>query len=128
MTDKFFWNLISVFAILNGLIFGFKGQLESGGNHIWVLAGGNAILAVVSAISYFNTRNGLANANNQVFVRSVYASTLAKLMLCLVGIGIYVLVNRERISKSTIFMLMGMYVVYTVFETFSLQKLLRRKK
>ncbi|MCK7557053.1 hypothetical protein MKQ70_19395 [Chitinophaga sedimenti] len=128
MTDRFFWNLISIFAILNALIFGFKGALESGGNNIWVLAAGNALLAAVSAFSYNITRRGVSQDNNLAFVRSVYASTLAKLMLSLVGIGIYVLVNRKNVSKTTIFMLMGFYFVYTVFETVSLQKLLRRKQ
>jgi hypothetical protein len=128
MTDKFFWNLISVFAILNGLIFLFKGQLINAGNHVWVLVTGNGLLAIITGISYFLTRRGLGQDNSHAFVRSVYASTLIKLMLCLFGIGIYVVVNRSHISKSTIFLLMGLYVVYTVFETFCLQKLLRRKK
>lgn len=128
MTDKFFWNLISVFAILNGVLFLFKNQLINAGNHHWVLIAGNAILAAVTAYSYFITRKGAGADNNNAFVRMVYASTLLKLMLCLLGIGIYVVINRSNISKSTIFLLMGLYVVYTVFETFSLQKLLRRKK
>jgi ACR3 family arsenite efflux pump ArsB len=95
--------------------------------HYTVLLAGNIVLAVITWLSYVMARKGLAAANNQVFVRMVYASTLSKLFLCLIGITIYVLVKRPDVSRATIFTLMFLYLVYTVVETLSLYKLLKRK-
>jgi hypothetical protein len=72
-------------------------------------------------------RKGLQSSNNNAFVRMVYASTLSKLMLCLVGIAVYVIVNRANTSRVTIFILMFLYVAYTVVETLSLQRVTKKK-
>jgi hypothetical protein len=127
MSDRFFIRLIIVFSILNGVFVLLKSQLLGAGMHYTVLLAGNIVLAVITWLSYVMARKGLAAANNQVFVRMVYASTLSKLFLCLIGITIYVLVKRPDVSRATIFTLMFLYLVYTVVETLSLYKLLKRK-
>ncbi|HEU4554140.1 MAG TPA: hypothetical protein VFS25_14950 [Chitinophaga sp.] len=127
MSDRFFIRLIIVFSILNGVFVLLKSQLTGAGMHYTVLVAGNIVLAVITWLSYVMARKGLAAANNHVFVRMVYASTLSKLFLCLVGITIYVLVKRPDVSRATIFTLMFLYLVYTVVETLSLYKLLKRK-
>lgn len=104
-----------------------KPRLLDAGMHYAVLLAGNAVLAGITGLSYFMSRKGLAAANNHVFVRMVYASTISKLFLCLIGITVYVLVKRPDVSRATIFTLMFLYLVYTVFETLSLYKLLKRK-
>jgi hypothetical protein len=127
MSDRFFIRLIIVFSILNGVFVLLKSQLLGAGMHYTVLLAGNIVLAVITWLSYVMARKGLAAANNQVFVRMVYASTLSKLFLCLIGITIYVLIKRPDVSRATIFTLMFLYLVYTVVETLSLYKLLKRK-
>ena len=127
MSDRFFIRLIIVFSILNGVFVLLKSQLLGAGMHYTVLLAGNIVLAVITWLSYVMARKGLDAANNQVFVRMVYASTLSKLFLCLIGITIYVLVKRPDVSRATIFTLMFLYLVYTVVETLSLYKLLKRK-
>ncbi|SEN85193.1 hypothetical protein SAMN04488505_113170 [Chitinophaga rupis] len=127
MSDRFFIRLIVVFSILNGVFFLLKSQLLSAGMHYTVLLVGNVVLAAITWVSYVMARNGLAAANNQVFVRMVYASTISKLFLCMIGITVYVLVKRPDVSRATIFTLMFLYLVYTVLETLSLYQLLKRK-
>jgi hypothetical protein len=97
------------------------------GVHINVLLIGNLVLAAITGLSYSMNRKGLQSSDNNAFVRRVYGSTLSKMMLCLVGITTYVVINRSHTSKATIFILMFLYVVYTVIETLSLQQLTRKK-
>jgi small-conductance mechanosensitive channel len=113
---------------LNGALIYFNARLLEKGVHQSVLLIGNLALAAITGLSYSMNRKGLQSADNNAFVRRVYASTLSKMMLCLVGITVYVVLNRAHTSKETIFILMFLYVVYTVIETISLQQLTKKKK
>ncbi|WP_343692249.1 hypothetical protein [Chitinophaga sp.] len=128
MTDRFYYRLIGLFIILNGALIYFNARLLEKGVHQHVLLIGNLALAAITGLSYSMNRKGIQSADNNAFVRRVYASTLSKMMLCLVGITVYVVLNRSHTSKETIFILMFLYVVYTVIETLSLQQLTKRKK
>lgn len=127
MTDRFYYRLIGLFIILNGVLIYFKARLQMEGVHVNVLLIGNLVLAAVTGLSYSMNRKGIQSTDNNAFVRRVYGSTLSKMMLCLVGITTYVVINRAHTSKVTIFILMFLYVVYTVIETLSLQQLTRKK-
>ncbi|HVI45648.1 MAG TPA: hypothetical protein VM802_12295 [Chitinophaga sp.] len=106
----------------------FKPRLLDLGTHVYVLMAGNLALAVITLVSYLMSRKGLASANHNAFIRAVYGSTLSKLMLCVLGIITYVLIYKPNVSKLTIFMLLFLYLVYTIFETVSLFRLTRLKK
>lgn len=127
MTDRFYIRLIGLFIIINGTLIFLKVRLLETGAHHNVLLIGNLALALITGLSYYMNRKGLQSSNNNAFVRMVYASTLSKLMLCLVGIAVYVIVNRANTSRVTIFILMFLYVAYTVVETLSLQKVTKKK-
>ncbi|WP_341843202.1 hypothetical protein [Chitinophaga caseinilytica] len=130
MTDKFIFWLAAVVAAITGLLFTLEnGWLAALGVDFPVLVAGNIVLALIALVSYSLCRKGLAAENPNVFVRSVYASTLSKLMLCVAGIGVYVFVTRDHVSKATIFILLFFYLVYTVLETWQLFRAsLRQKK
>ncbi|WP_126245400.1 hypothetical protein [Chitinophaga rhizosphaerae] len=130
MTDKFIFWLAAMVAAITGLLFTLEnGWLASLGVDFPVLVAGNIVLALIALVSYSLCRKGLAAENPNVFVRSVYASTLSKLMLCVAGIGVYVFVTRDHVSKATIFILLFFYLVYTVLETWQLFRAsLRQKK
>lgn len=129
MTDKFILWLAVVFVVITAALFTLKSWLlQSLGVHFEVLVTGNTAMALITLISYSLNRKGLKANNPNVFVRSVYGSTLAKLMLCAVGIIVYVLLNRSAVSKATIFLLMFFYLVYTVFETTYLVRSSTRQK
>lgn len=129
MTDKFILWLAVVFVVITAALFTLKSWLlQSLGVHFEVLVTGNTAMALITLISYSLNRKGLKADNPNVFVRSVYGSTLAKLMLCAVGIIVYVLLNRGAVSKATIFLLMFFYLVYTVFETTYLVRSSTRQK
>ncbi|HEY9260391.1 hypothetical protein [Chitinophaga sp.] len=128
MSDRFFIRLFAVFGIINGLLIIFKPRLLDLGTHVNVLMAGNLIMAIISLVSYLMGRQGLASSNHNAFIRAVYGSTLTKLFLCVIGIATYVLIYKPNVSKLTIFMLLFLYLVYTVFETLSLFRLTKLKK
>jgi hypothetical protein len=129
MTDKFILWLAVVFVLITATLFSLQSWLvQTLSVHFEVLVTGNIALALITLISYSLNRKGMKAENPNVFVRSVYASTLAKLMLCAVGIIIYVLMNRDTVSKATIFLLMFFYLVYTVFETMHLYRISIKQK
>jgi hypothetical protein len=128
MTDRFFIRLFALFGILNGLLFIFKQQLLDQGMHANVLLTGNVIMAFISLVSYIMGRQGLASSNHNAFVRAIYGSMLIKFFLCIVGIVTYVLIYKPDVSKLTVFSLLFIYLIYTVFETLSLFRLTRLKK
>lgn len=129
MTDKFILRLAVVFILITAALFFLKTWLlQTLGVHYEVLIAGNVAMALITLISYSLNRKGMSSDNPNVIVRSVYASTLAKLMLCVVGIAVYVIVNRTRVSKATIFLFMFFYLVYTVFETTHLLRTSKQQK
>lgn len=128
MTDKFILWLAVVFIGITAALFFLKTWLlQTLGVHYEVLVAGNIVMALITLISYSLNRKGMTSENANVIVRSVYASTLAKLMLCVVAIAVYVIVNRTRVSKATIFLFMFFYLVYTVFETSHLIRTSKKK-
>lgn len=129
MTDKFILWLAVVFVLITAALFLLQTWLlQTLGVHYEVLVAGNVVMALITLISYSLNRKGMTSDNPNVIVRSVYASTLAKLMLCVVAIAVYVVVNRTRISKATIFLFMFLYLVYTVFETSHLLRTSKQQK
>ncbi|MBO9730811.1 MAG: hypothetical protein J7623_19380 [Chitinophaga sp.] len=128
MSDRFFIRLFAVFGIINGLFIIFKPRLLDLGTHVNVLMAGNLIMAIISLVSYLMSRQGLASSNHNAFIRAVYGATLSKLFLCVIGVVVYVLIYKPNVSKLTIFMLLFLYLVYTVFETLSLFRLTKLKK
>lgn len=129
MTDKFFLWLAVVFVVITAALFFLKTWLlQTLGVQFEVLIAGNIVMALIALISYSINRKGMTSDNANVIVRSVYASTLAKLMLCIVAIAVYVIMNRTRVSKATIFLFMFLYLVYTVFETSHLLRTSKQQK
>lgn len=130
MTDKFIQWLAVVFLVISAALYLLKGWLlQTLGADFAVLMGGNLALALITMISYSLSRKGITSSNPNAMVRAVYASTLAKLMLCVACIAVYILMNRPNVNKATIFLFMFFYLVYTVFETIHLyRKSIRQKK
>lgn len=115
--DKFFVRLLILCVLITGALFAGRTWLLENGNHFNVLLIGNFLLAVITAISYRMLRIGQEADKPAVFVRMKLGSTLFKLMVILAGTLTYILIYRPFVSKITIFILMGFYVVYTLVET-----------
>jgi Na+/H+ antiporter NhaA len=55
----------------------------------------------------------------------VYSASFLKLMVCMIAILVYVLLNRAHLHKASVFILFGIYALYTIVETWILSKLAR---
>lgn len=92
-----------------------------------VLEIGNAIMLVLS-LSSFALITKQAGKNGSAFVRGVSGSSLLKLMVCMIAVVIYVAGSRGNIYKPGIFVLMGIYAIYSATETVLLSRMARTMK
>lgn len=125
MRKHFNLVIIVLFVLLTVAFFGL--QQYNPAFRFRVLMGGNVLMAVLSLVSYRLVKKQM-NEKPQAFVRGVYAATFLKLMVCMTSILLYVVLDRPNIHKPSIFMLFGVYAVYTVMETWMLSKLAREAK
>lgn len=122
MRKKFIILTVVIFILLSGLFMCMHFYMP--GYQVYALETGNVIMAVLSLSSYLMVQKSLSN-NPQAFVRGVSGASFLKLMACMVSILVYVLLNRSHIHKPSVFILFGIYAVYTIMETILLSKLVR---
>ena len=89
-----------------------------------VLIGGNLILFIATALSFYISQRSLVSPNPRSSVGSLYGSFMAKFFI----IAIAAFVAKKNLNKPALFICMGLYLVYTFLEVASLQKLLKQKK
>ncbi len=124
MKKQYIGVIVSIFAVLSTVFFEMRKYAPD--YQFTVLETGNTIIAALSVITYLIIDKQL-NGRPQAFIRSVYASSFLKLMVCMISIMVYVFVNKNGIHKPSVFVLFGVYAIYTVTETLILSKLVRKK-
>ena len=120
--------IIIFFILLNALFLTSKNFLERGGFEQAVLIIGNLILFAATLASFLFAKRGLRSENPQAFVRSVYASIMIKLLICVIAAMVYIFLFRKNVNRPALFTCMGLYLVYTFIEVSVLTKLLKEKK
>lgn len=120
--------VIILFVVLNGFFIAGKNMLQGRGVDQNVLIIGNALLFLITLMSFSLAQRGLNNPNSHAFVRAVYGSVMIKLFLCLIAAFIYISTSKGNLNKPALFTCMGLYLVYTFMEVSALMKLLRGKK
>ena len=93
-----------------------------------VLIGGNLILFIATALSFYISQRSLASANPRSSVGSLYGSFMAKFFIIAIAAFVYIMVAKKNLNKPALIICMGLYLVYTFVEVSSLQKLLKQKK
>ena len=94
---------------------------------VYAMAVANLVMAILSIISSLIVKRQLTQ-RPEAFVRGVYGATFLKLFVCMTGLLVYVMVNRPHIHKPSIFVLMGIYAIYTAVETGLLSGIARKVK
>jgi glucose uptake protein GlcU len=125
MNKKFLVSVIAAFILLSAAFYGLK--VYAPAYRYTTLMVGNIIMAALCVGSYLLVIRQL-NSRPAAFVRGVYSSSFLKLMVCMIGILAYVLINRPNIHKPTVFVLFGIYAVYSAIETVLLSKQAREAK
>lgn len=88
----------------------------------------NSLLAILSVVSYFMLQSKLKTNRAQAFVNGIYGATLLRLMICMGSIFVYLYLNQGHLHKPSIFAMMGIYIIYTAFESIALSKIAKKTK
>jgi hypothetical protein len=86
----------------------------------------NILLTLLSVASYFMLQSKIKTGRPQAFVNGVYGATLLRLMVCMGSIFLYLFANKGHLHQPSIFSMMGLYVIYTAFETITLSKIAKK--
>lgn len=120
--------LLLLFIFLNAFFLSTKNFLGKQGIDHEVLIGGNLILFIATALSFYISQRSLSSANPRSSVGSLYGSFMAKFFIIAIAAFIYIMAAKKDLNKPALFLCMGLYLVYTFVEVASLQKLLKQKK
>lgn len=113
---KLFTPFLFVFFIINTPLFAFTDKLQSLKINPLVIAGGNAILFILAAITLAMHIKASKNSNPNVLVRSIMGAMLIKLMVIGTAALLYLVLSKENRNIPAIAIVMGLYIVYTVLE------------
>ncbi|MFL5740831.1 MAG: hypothetical protein ACJ75B_11480 [Flavisolibacter sp.] len=120
---------VIVFFVLTNIFFIAGSQLLKKWNASQeVLIIGNALLFLITVISYLMARRGMKHSNPHVFIRAVYASIMIKLFVCMIAAFVYISIYKKNLNKAALFTCMGLYVFYTFMEVSILMRQLKQLK
>lgn len=120
MTRYFSLVIVILFVALSAIFY--MVQTYAPAYKFNLLMTGNIVMALLSFITYRIVKKQI-KSKPQAFVRGVYSATFLKLMICMIGIVSYVMINKPNIHKPSIFVLFGIYAIYTFFETITISRL-----
>ena len=119
--------LVIFFVALNAFFISGRNMLERWGADQEVLIIGNALIFVITLLSFVIALRGLKNPNPNVFVRSVMASIMVKMFILIIAAFIYISLFKKDLNKPALFTCMGLYLVYTFMEVSLLTRFLRER-
>jgi hypothetical protein len=125
---KIFLPVLILFILLNGFFLAGKSLLDKYGIDQNVLIGGNLILFAATALSFYVSQRSLSAKNPNASVRSLYGSFMIKFFVIAIAAFAYIMAVKKNVNKPALLICMGLYIVYTIAEVSSLQKLLKQKK
>ncbi len=125
MRNTFPLIITGIFILLSIAFFTLKGYAPD--YRLNVLIGGNMLMALLSVASFYIVKKTLGE-RPQAFIRGVYSGTFLKLMVCMSSVLAYALLNKKNIHKPSLFILFGIYIIYTIAETWYLSKIAKNAK
>jgi len=128
MFNKSMVPLVFIFLLVGAVILLSRNFLEQKGIDWQVISGGNLVIYLITIVSLHLLTKGLDAVNTQAFLRNAYSGILLKLMACAGAAFIYIVIAGDHINKPSIFIMMGLYLVYTFVEMTIVMKHSKRKK
>jgi len=120
--NRFLVTMMVIFVVLAAGFFAMRTAAPE--FHFIGLEAANLLMAVLSVVTFLIVRKQL-NGRPQAFVRGVSGASFVKLMVCMIAMLVYILLNRKHMHKPSVFVMFGIYAVYTIAETVLLSKLAR---
>lgn len=108
--------LVLVFLVFGVTILVFREKVNDFGFDWQVLSGGNLVLYVVTILSLHLLTKGMRSTNTHSFLTGAYGGIILKLFSCAIAAFIYILIAGKDLNKSSLFALMGLYLVYSFVE------------
>src|SRR5690606_10316387 len=113
MRPAFLLALLLVFLICSGIIY--YTDTRAVGFDFGALMIGNALLAAVSLISALLIVRAMKGNNPNAFVRAKMTGTMLKFFICIIALLVYVFLHdRQLPHKPSLFLFVGMYVIYAI--------------
>ncbi len=102
-------------------------QFIKWGIDIQVLMVANILFFAISLIAFFIQSNALQKSNPNIFIRSIMAGMLIKMVVVVLAAAAYVLALGKLANKASIFIDMFLYIVYLATEVSIVIKLNKNK-
>ena len=125
--QKKYAPVVILFVLVNLIVLIFRSFLEANGFDIGFLIIANAILFMLSILGFVIQMRGLKSTNVNAFIRSLYSSLLAKMVIIMIAVITYIFITGGKVNKPSLFTSMGLYFLYTSIEVTQLMKIARRK-
>ncbi len=125
---KPWFPLVLLFVILTTVFLTAKNILGKKGVDVDVLLGGNLIVFLATFLSFYVSWRSIVSPHPNASVRSMYSSFMIKFFVILTAAFIYIMIEKKNLNKPALFTCMGLYLVYTVVEISSLQRILKQRK
>lgn len=110
------------FIIINGALVLLGPRLQKNGFDTTVALVGDLVLFAATLFSLFLYQRALTHSSTHGFLRNTYSGLIAKLVICLVAVGIYAMTVGPAMNKLGIFACVFLYVVYSIIEMRSLMR------
>jgi len=123
----YFLELFLIFLVASGCLWFMQTWLEANQFSTSVLWIGNSLLFLLSVISLYLHVKGALHKNPNAFFQSVYASMMLRMFAVLIAVLIYV-VFAGSVNKASILACVGLYFIYTFYEIFMVQRMLKKIK
>src|SRR5271168_2593534 len=117
--------IVSVFFIITLVVVFGRSLLIGWGVDYRVLLGGNALLFLVTFISYSLYIRALQNDNMHVFLRLMYGSLLVKLFVCMIAAFVYAYLAGKAVNRNGV---LGCFILYILYTFMEVRILMRRTK
>jgi len=126
MRHKFVLSIVIVFLIFSGLVYYLFTKNAAYDFPTLLIA--NLILASVVLLSFNIIQRGIKSDNARTLVTAKMTGTLIKFFVCIAILMIYVFAHDRQIHKPSLFIFLGMYIVYNGIEAVTLSQLARKKE
>jgi hypothetical protein len=120
--------LVLIFIITSALFVAGRSFLDRNGIDHRVMIGGNIILFFATLLSFYLYTRSIGAKNPYAVTRTMYASVLTRLFICLVAAFAYIMVQKKDVSKGALIGCMVLYFVYTGVEVSILMKMSKQQK
>ena len=119
--------LITIFIIVTVFVFTAKSWLQEKDIDQMVLLWGNLLLFLVSIMSFMIMYRSLQSAKPKSSVTAMYSGFMIKFFAVALAAFVYIMYAKKEVNKPALIFCAGLYIIYTMFETRALLRILRQK-